>query len=71
VDLLLVLLAVLAPVYFGAMALLAIGLCRAAKRGDELDGARAPEYAAVARAEARRREREREPDLALVIGGRG
>jgi hypothetical protein len=37
VDLLLVLLAVVAPVYLGAVLLLTLGLCRAAKRGDELE----------------------------------
>jgi hypothetical protein len=44
VDLLLVLLVVVAPVYLGAMFLLAIALCRAAKRGDELEieGRQAP-----------------------------
>ena len=43
-DLLLVLLVVVAPVYLGAMCLLAIALCRAAKRGDELEieGRQAP-----------------------------
>jgi hypothetical protein len=66
VDLLLVLLVVVAPVYIGAMMLLAIGLCRAAKRGDELE--LAADSAPPRRARARR-ERSKAP-LALVSGRR-
>jgi hypothetical protein len=60
VDLLLVLLAVVAPVYLGAMTLLAIGLCRAAKRGDEIETASGHALAPAAP----------EPQLTLVASSR-
>ena len=62
-DLLLVLLTVVAPVYLGAMALLAIGLCRAAKRGDELE-------ILSGQAQAAARREASEPRLALVSNRR-
>ena len=62
-DLLLVLIAVVAPVYLGAMCLLALGLCRAAKRGDELEVLSGQVHAAALR-------RQREPRLALVSSRR-
>jgi len=63
VDLLLVLLVVVAPVYLGAMCLLAIGLCRAAKRGDELEILSGQAYAAARREQPQSR-------LALVSSRR-
>ena len=68
-NLLLVLLVVVAPVYLGAMTLLAIGLCRAAKRGDELEIASGQVRAAAARVEARKA-REARPQVALLTGRR-
>ncbi len=67
-DLLLVLLLVVAPVYIGAMMLLAIGLCRAAKRGDELELLAEPARARSVTARPRRAKRARR--LALVNGRR-
>jgi hypothetical protein len=56
VDLLLVLLVVVAPVYLGAICLLTLGLCRAAKRGDELEITRRQAPAPATRAHAPQRE---------------
>ena len=65
-DLLLVLLTVVAPVYIGAMLLLAIALCRAARRGDEMEVARVRQSRPAPRP---RRERAR-PRLAAMSGRR-
>ena len=63
-DLLLVLLTVVAPVYLGTMALLALGLCRAAKRGDELELLSGQAARAAALRDVR------EPRLAVLSGRR-
>ena len=65
-NLLPVLLFVVAPVYLGGVTLLAIGLCRAAKRGDELEIASGQARAAAVRAEAR----QARPQVALLTGRR-
>ena len=57
------LLTVVAPVYLGTMSLLAIGLCRAAKRGDELEILSGQALAAARREDAA-------PRLALVSSRR-
>ena len=65
-DLPLVLLTVVAPVYIGAMLVLAIALCRAAKRGDEME----IERARPARPAPRPRRERARPRIAAMSGRR-